>query len=158
MKKGKIVDLAFKLAGINTRTKSASPTETEDWLFFLEGMLNQMNGQTIRLGYVMEEVPDSDTESGIPSWANDGIYSALAVRMRPYFTLAPDSDLMTQARKGMNTILSRTSDVHQVQYSGRMPKGSGNNTTYSNKYFYNVDQIITGGDFLTDDGGSVVTT
>jgi hypothetical protein len=157
MKKGKIVDLAFKLAGINSRTKNASPTETDDWLNFLEGMMNQLDGQTIRLGYVMEDTPSAETESGIPPWANDGIYSALAVRMRAFFSLPPDASLMDQARIGMNTIVSKTSTVHQINYSSRMPVGSGNNTTFRNKFFYPVDQIITG-DFLEDDGGDVITT
>jgi hypothetical protein len=158
MKKGKLVDLAFKLGGITTRTKSATPEETEDALYFLEGMMTQWDGLGMRLGYVMEDKPQSDTESGIPAWANSGVYNALSARLCGYFEKQCPPTVMKDAALGVSVILGKTVENKQVPYPSRFPKGSGNNTVYSNKYYYPVDRIITDPDFLSDDGGEAITT
>ena len=156
MKKGKLVDLAFKKIGINTRTQSATPEETEDALYYLEMMITQWNGNGIRLGYAIEEEPQAETESNIPSWANEGVFLALAYRLTSHFEKPIPQTLVAEANAAMATIFAKTAQVNEIEYPARMPKGSGNYTVHRGKFYQPTDLIQTGGDFLADDGDDLV--
>jgi hypothetical protein len=147
------------LLGINTRTSSASPEEIEDVLNHTEDWMMSNDGIGTRIGWVQNgETPDPSEESGLPDWSIMGVVNSMACYVAPYFEKAVNPQLVMNAALGMQTILTKTVETQNVQYPYGFPRGQANQQPWGIDYYYPVDRIETGNDFLTDEGDDPVTT
>lgn len=156
--KGKIAELAAKQLGITTRTSSATPEELQDIIDFMDTWAASQNAIGRRVGYNFTG-NDPNTESGLPDWAEQGFWASVAVMMCPYFEKSATAELQAMARVGMATIYNETIAQQEVKYPNRMPVGTGSRwNTWGPRYYRSADRVETDGDWLQDEGGSVITT
>lgn len=159
MTKRELANRILTLLGINTRTSEATPEEVEDVLGHLQDWMLSNNAIGRRIGWVVSDSPpDPEEESGIPDWAVMGVSNSVALYLAPYFEKAPNPQIAMNAAYGMQTIAAMTVEVQQVQYPRRMPRGQASSHPYGPKYFYPENRIVTGGDYLTDEGDDPITT
>lgn len=159
MTKGDLANRILKLIGVNTRFSEATPQEVEDTLYNLEDWMLANNALGIRLGWIQSEgTPDPDEEAGIPDWAVMGVTNSVALYIAPYFEKQPNPMLQRSAQQGMQAILSRTVEIQDIQYPRRFPRGVANGAPWSWKYYYPENRVVTGGDYLSDEGDDPVTT
>lgn len=156
--KGELAQRILKLIGVNSRFSDATPGEVQDVLKYANDWLMSQDGIGNRLGWNADADPDPVDETGLPDWSLAGVINSVAIYVCPYFDKNPHPSLMRNAAAGMRVIEARTVEIAPVQYPGRFPKGSGNITTFGRKFYGQVDRIITEGDFLSDDGGEIVTS
>lgn len=155
--KGKLADFVAKQLGITTRTQAASPEQIADIIDFMDMWASSQNAIGRRIGYNFTD-SKPEAESGIPSWAEQGVWSSVAVLMCPYYEKQATPELMASQRVGMSTIYNETIELQKTQYPNRMPIGSGNRrNTYGPRYYRKSDRISTDGDFLKDEGGDIIT-
>lgn len=158
MTKGELAQRILKILGVNTRTSEASPEEVQDILEIAEDWLLSNNAIGRRLGYVQSgDVPDPEDESGLPSWSILGVSNSVAMAAASYFGKSINPSIQMNAASGMQTIMSKTVEVQEVQYPARMPRGH----TYSPwgpKYYDPTDRIITSNDYLSDEGDDPITS
>ncbi len=156
--KGELAELVAKYLGISSRTSSATPEEIQDIIDYMDSWAAAQNAIGRRIGYSFAS-KDPNTESGIPDWAEQGVWASVAVMMCPYFEKTASPELNAMARAGMNTIYDETIELQEVQYPNRMPVGTGSRwNTYGPRYYRKSDRISTDGDFLEDEGGDVITS
>lgn len=156
--KGELAELVAKQLGISTRTSSASPEEIDDIISYMDSWASSQNAIGRRIGYNFTGT-DPNLESGIPNWAEQGVWSSIALMMCPYFQKSATPELQAMARAGMATIYNETIAQEEVQYPNRMPVGTGSRwNTYGPRYYRQPDRIETDGDWLQDEGGDIITT
>lgn len=102
--------------------------------------------------------PDPNEESGLPDWSIMGVTNSVAEYVAPYFEKQIHPSIPINAAIGMQTIADETVEIATIQYPNRMPLGQGNRTTYGQHYYRKDDRISTDGDYLSDDGGDIITT
>ena len=157
--KGELAQRILKLIGVNTRFSEASPEETQDTLGYLEDWMLATNAMGRRLGYFISSgTPDPAESSGIPDWSVMGVTNSVAMYIAPYFEKQIHPSIPLNAALGMQAISDNTVEIATIQYPNRMPMGQGNRTTYGQHYFHKSDRISTDGDYLSDDGGDIITT
>lgn len=158
--KGKLASKIHKALGVNTRFVEASPEQVLDTLDTLNDWMMSNNAIGRRLGWVSNgDAPaDPKEESGIPDWSELGVTYSVAQLVAGYFEKPITPTIITGASNGMQTIVARTVANYRVPYPNRMPRGTGNNTLYGNKFYRQSDPIITFNDLLEDDSDSVITT
>jgi len=154
--KVELANKILKILGLNSRFTDAAPEQVKDVIGYAQDWFLSQNAQGMRLGWVIGD--NVEDETGIPDWSIMGSTYSIAVMIAPYFdkNLAPSIHEM--AAQGMQTITTQTIAFQRVQYPNRMPRGTGNQTTYTNKYYRQADRITTNGDFLEDEGGSIITS
>jgi hypothetical protein len=159
MTKGELANRILKLIGVNTRFSEADPQEVQDTLYNLEDWMLAHNAIGRRLGWVKSDgTPDPDEQSGLPDWAVMGVVNNVALYIAPYFEKQPNQMLQRNAQVGMQTILARTVEYQDVQYPVRFPRGYANGGPWGWKFYYPENRVVTGGDYLTDEGDDPVTT
>ena len=157
-------DLAKRIhnaLGLNSRFAAPSPEQAQDTLTSVNEWMLANNALGRRLGWTADSpgvAPKPEDETGLPDWALLGVVNSCAMLIAPYFDKQPSPIIMEMAAQGMNTIIQRTVMIKPQQYPDRMPKGQGNRTTYSNRWYQQTDPIETFNDFLEDDGGEVITS
>lgn len=159
--KAKLADRIHKALGINTRFTEATPDQVIDTLTTVNDWMNSEGGIGNRLGWVetsSEDDPDPSEETGLPSWAINGVVYSCAILVASYFDKTPTQMVVKGASDGMQTILARSASYQPVQYPGRMPLGSGNRSVYGPKFYNYTDRIQTSNDFLEDEGGDPITS
>lgn len=145
--------------GVNTRLSEASPEEIEDTINHTQDWMLSNNAIGRRLGWVIHDgTPDPDQDSGIPNWADMGVVNSMAIYLAPYFNKPIHPSWQINAGIGMQTISSRTVEVQNIQYPAGFPRGKANTRPYGPKYYHPDNRIVTGGDYLTDEGDDPITT
>jgi len=158
--KADLASRIHKALGVNTRFTEATPEQVSDTLDTVNDWMLSQNGLGVRLGWieVTGGAPDPNEDTGIPSWANQGVVYSCAQLVAAYFDKQITQIILSAATQGMQTILSRTVEYQEVYRPDRAPRGTGNRTTYSNKYYRHCDRIQTSNDFLTDEGDDPITS
>lgn len=159
MTKRELASRVLRLLGVNTRFSEANPQEIEDTIKYMEDWMLSNDAVGRRIGWVVsgDEV-NPDEESGIPDWAVMGVTNSVAEMVAPYFNKPVHSSILKNAAIGMQTISSMTVELQPMQYPRGFPRGTGSSTPYGPKYFHPENRIVTGGDFLTDEGDEPITT
>lgn len=159
MTKGSLANKILSMLGINTRFSEATPEEVQDTLGYLEDWMLANNAAGRRLGYIQSGgTPDPEDEAGIPDWAVMGVTASVAIMCAPYFGKQAAPELYNTRAQGMATISMKTIEAQPVQYPGRFPKGQAQSGPFGQKYYHPEERIVTGGDFLTDEGDEPITT
>jgi len=157
--KGEIGQKILRLIGVNTRYSEASPEEMQDVLGYMEDWLLANNAVGRRLGYsISSGSPNPADPSGLPDWSIMGVTNSVAMYIAPYFEKQLHPAIGINAAIGMQTIADETIEIATIQYPNKMAMGQCNRTTYGQRYFRKDDRIITDGDYLSDEGGDIITS
>ena len=134
MLKGDLVQGAYEQLKIWGLTVSAVPEETQLALKRLNGMLLHWESKGIYLGWVVGDDSPND-ESGLPDWAQEAVFTNLALKLMPAYGKTPTQLDVMQARESLLAI--SLSDFSNMEYPDTMPVGAGNQRYgYSSRRFF----------------------
>lgn len=141
--KGDLVLKALRKAGLysNATLTDADPQAIDDAVNDLEDMMAQWQAKGIDLGYLFADAandvqPLPDDDSGIPSWAYDGVSLKLAVQVCMDNVIQPSDALITAADGAYQTICIALTKVPSLERRNDMPRGAGNKNTFTWNRFY----------------------
>lgn len=123
-----LIDDALAEIRISGLTSQPDNEDVKLALGRLESMMSELN---IDLGFRFESVPNPNTSSGIPDFANYAISLLLAGRLAPLYGKVPPN-----AGAALSQLYNRTARPTRVAYPSRMPLGMGNRQIYSNLYHF----------------------
>ena len=136
--KGEIVLAAYADMRISGLTSDPAPEDMELGLNKLEAMASEIeHARNVCVGYIYEEYPDPNAESGIPFHFKNAFVSALVIRLVSAFGKTSTPEQIGQATQAMSAMLSKTITVRPTQYPQRQPRGHGNDLRYNRwQHFY----------------------
>jgi len=125
--KNDIILGAFSQLRISGITRQPTPEDLELALIRLEDMAAQFN-TTMPVGFNFEDVPDPNSDAGIPRALKIAFETGLAIRLIPdYNKEVPQAlALISSGALSHMASLSAMQRIQGVQYPSRMPIGSGN--------------------------------
>ena len=149
--KGDLVLKALRKAGLysNATLTDADPQAVEDAINDLEDMMYQWQAKGIDLGYLFADAANSvyplpDDDSGIPSWAYDGVSLKLAVQVCMDNVIQPSDVLLTAADGAYQTICIALTKIPPLERRNDMPRGSGNKSAFTwNRFYIEKDDPAT---------------
>lgn len=100
-----------------------SATDAEDIELGLSGLERVMHSAKLPLPYNFEELPDPNTESGLPEYATLAIELKLAQRLAPAYN---KSSIIPGLSYEWSQLISRLNQPRYLQPSNLMPIGRGN--------------------------------
>ncbi len=121
-----ILNDAFNELRINGIT---TQPDNEDVRLGIERLEDFMSELTFALGFNFEAIPNPNTYSGIPQYANFAIASNMALRLAPAYGKAPEA-LIRQASASMSALQNKTCRPRRVNYPSRQPLGMGNRRSW----------------------------
>jgi hypothetical protein len=127
--KREFVSAALEELGMADYIFDASADELQGICRRLDSMVANWSGIGVKIGYPIPVNPsdsDIDQQTGVPTWANDGIICSLAVRIAPSFGKIPQPETKSTAKQGYDVILQRCILPVEVQLPDTMPVGAGN--------------------------------
>lgn len=157
MTKRELANRILTLLGVNTRTSSAGSQEINDTLMHLEDWMLANNAVGRRIGWVTG-TSDPDEDAGIPDWSVMGVVNSMAIYMAPYFDKMVHPSIVANAALGMQAIMNETIEVQEMQFPAGFPRGQAASQPWGPQYFYPENRVVTGGDYLTDEGDDPVVT
>ena len=159
MTKEELANRILTAIGVNARTSEATPEEVQDTLKMAEDWLLSNNAIGRRLGYIVSDgIPDPNEETGLPDWSVLGVVYSVAELACTYFEKQYTPSMQRIAAQGMQTIANKTVELQDVQYPRRFPRGMSQGSPFAPKYYHPDNRIVTGGDYLTDEGDEPITT
>jgi len=118
-----LINAAFSELRISGITSGPSNDDIELALEALEDMMRPLCDKYPTLGYNFEEVPDPNSSSGIPAWANNAIQLKLGDTIGARYGKGVDLKRLGGAMSHLSAKLAQTP---AYQNSSRMPAGRGN--------------------------------
>lgn len=122
--KAEIINDAFSMLLMTGVTTNATPGDSELAFNRLNDLMAELDSRNMQTGYTFLD-GDISSESGLQSWMNYAVSSALALRICSDFGVEPPASLVALANSAMNNLSARLARVQEVQYPSRMPVGSG---------------------------------
>lgn len=149
--KRQLVLQAFEEIGYAYYAYDLQPEQLQAGLRRLEAMMGTWNGRGIRLGYPLSTDPDVaelDTDSNVPSSANEAVYSNLALAIAPIVGKTASAETKKTARSAYLEVLSRFTKPQEQQMPSTMPSGAGNKPWRQDTPFLEppVDPLLAGED------------
>jgi len=125
--KNDIILGAYSQLRISGITRQPTPEDLEIALERLEDMAAQFDTD-MPIGYNFEDLPDPNSDSGVPRALAQAFKSNLAMRLIPDFNKEVPAVLIAQANQSLShmSAVSAAQRIQQVQYPNRQPVGSGN--------------------------------
>ena len=143
MLKADLIQGAYEQLRIWGVTRIPSPTETVLALKRLNGLLLHWENQNIYLGWNVGADNPND-ESGLPDWAQEAVFTNLALKLAPTFGKMATPDMKSEASETYNAIC--LSCYANMEYPDTMPVGAGNQRYgYSSRRFFVEDDPDTAG-------------
>lgn len=127
--KQQIVEQALSEIGKNPAIFNIEPDDMQAALRTLDSMMATWNGKGIRLGYALPSSPSSselDSESGLPDFAVEAAYLALAIRIAPSYGKTPSAETKLSARTAYASLPNLSAFPPEQQFKSWMPAGAGN--------------------------------
>lgn len=118
-----LINAAFKELRISSLTSGPSAHDVESALEVLEDMMREICAKYPTFVFNFEEVPDPNTESGIPAWANNAIQLKLADAIGAEYNKKPD---MMRLAAAWSSFCAKLSPTPTMANSVNMPSGRGN--------------------------------
>lgn len=156
--KRQLINAAFEEIGLASYTFDMSPEELQSAVLRLDALMATWGTVGIRIGYNATLDPlnsDPDQDSGVPDWANEAIFLALARRIAPSFGKLVSQDTKTNGKFAYDAMMSRiTATPPQMQYVGALPAGAGNRRRRYTPFLPPpVDRLTAGPDGLLEFNG-----
>lgn len=126
--KREIVNQAFEEIGYAEYQFDLDSEQLQSGLRKLDAMMATWNIRGIRIGYPLSDSPsfsDIDTDSNLPDYAIETVYTNLAVRLAPTLGKNVSRDTKKDAKNGYNTLLMLNTKPTPMQITG-LPRGAGN--------------------------------
>jgi len=127
--------IKYALQEILTQASEAplESDEYQDCIFALNTMMLEYNADGISLGFT--EVTNLGDTLTVPAGAISGIVSNLAIRVAPQFMGSVTQELINKASAGLKVMTKLGVTIQPTQFSGLVPRGSGNDRWLSNKFY-----------------------
>lgn len=157
--KRQLVDAAHEELGLASYTFDITPEEQQAAVRRLDALMATWGIIGIRIGYNATLDPldaDPDQASGVPDWANEAIFLALARRVAPSFGKIVSQETKTNGKFAYDAMLSRiTATPPSMQYVSNLPSGAGNRRTSIYQPFVvpPADRLTAGPDSLLEFNG-----
>lgn len=141
--KGSIVKKALTQLRISGLTVQPSPEFTESGLDILEDMMSQLEGANLCFNFNYEELPNSDTQTGVLKKFDWMMVTNLAYRLIAPFNKKVPPSLVMAATGSLAAATSNlaTDEIKNVEYPGRMPIGQGNTLRYTQRRNYYIEVV-----------------
>lgn len=143
-----LIDEAYNELALQGFVFNLGPEMTQSALRRLDAMMATWDGRGIRIGYALPSSPASsvlDGESGIPDWANEAVFLALAIRLASGLgkTIAPGTAVA--AKLAYDVVLARCAFPNEQQLPSNLPRGAGNKTYHGgyDRFFHPVTPLET---------------
>lgn len=121
--KRSLINQAFEELGVAAYVFDLAPEQITSAHTRLTAMLLGWNGQGIRLGYDASD--DIDGDAGVPDYANEAIYTNLAVRLAPTIGKQASAETLKAAKLAYNLLLQRAAMPEEMQLNSSIPAGAG---------------------------------
>lgn len=152
--KRQLIEQAYEAFGLANYVFDLSPEQMQGALNRLDSMMASWDGACIRLGYLLPSTPgssDLDQLSGLPDYANEAVYLALAIRLAPGIGKVISRDTKGDAKAAYDRMLAKLAadNMPQMQYPRNTPAGAGNKPyRYERGPFLQppADPVTAGGD------------
>lgn len=152
--KRQLIEQAYESFGLASYVFDLSPEQMISALNSLDSMMASWGAVGVRLGYLLPSSPDQsdlDQESGLPDYANEAVFLALAIRRAPTVGKALSRDTKVDAKGAYDRMLAKMASekVIPMQYPRMTPAGAGNKPyRYERGPFLPppADPITVGGD------------
>lgn len=122
------IEGALKLLGVKPAESAITAVEAEDGLKSLNDMLNEWEGDEIRIGF--ESVDDVQDELYVDKSLDGPIKANLAVYIAPEYSRPVSAELALRAERGLTRIRASI-PIKGSDYPDSLPVGSGNESIYS---------------------------
>lgn len=134
--KKRYVESALEEIGIASYQFDISPEMSSLVLKRLDSMMATWNAKGIRLNYNLSNNPLNSTlddEVNIPDFANEAVYTNLALRLASSFGKQVSQELKNIAFSSFNTLYAKSFSLDEKQFDRSIPAGQGNKLrrTYS---------------------------
>ena len=129
--KQQFITAGFEEIGFADYLYDLQPEQFESALRKLDSMMATLNGRGIRIGYPIPSSPENSSlaeETNVPDWANEAIYTNLAIRLAPSMGKQVSRETKVTAHRAYTELLSRSVQTREQQLPGTMPAGAGNKT------------------------------
>lgn len=141
--KGDLVLKALRKAGLysDATLTDADPQAIADSVRDLEDMMSAWLIDGKDLGYLFADdandiQPLPGDDSGLPSWAYDGVSLKLAVKICLDNVIQPSATLLAEAKDAYEIICTALTTVPPLERRNDMPVGQGNRTAFVWGRFY----------------------
>lgn len=136
-----LVNGAFAELRISGLTSATDAEDIELGLSALEDVMHDVN---LSLPYNFEELPDPNTESGLPEFATLAIKLKLAERLAPSYNKSSAIPGMPSA---WSRLITRISQPRYLQPSNLMPLGRGNYGKFDQTNYMPTPVLLPSGTF-----------
>ena len=142
--KSEIINGAYSRIRVSGLTVQATPNDTALALDRLEDFAEELKAYNICIGYNFEADPDINSEAGIERKFKSLLEANLAVRVLSDFGKEIPQSLGLLASGTLSSAASITASesIQEVQYSRRMPVGSGNSRSDSYRRYYVTNDLL----------------
>lgn len=137
-----IINKAYRRGRISGLTSGPTPEDISIGLDELEDMAHEWAAANICTGYNFEESPDSDSTHNIPRKYWTAYDSNLMMRLLAYFGKDITPALASTASTSFSRMCSDVAVIPELDYSSRMPTGSGNNRWNRRRRYYCVTEQV----------------
>lgn len=153
--KRQFIEQAFIKIGYANYVYDLQDEQLQSVLYELDAMIGTWNGKGIRIGFPLTNNPEDsslDTKTSVPDFANQAIYTNLAILIAPNFGKVTSRELRVSARQGYKTLLNRANIIQEQQFPDTLPAGAGNKPGFRNDPFMPKpdDPIETGDDDILE--------
>lgn len=127
--KRQIIEAALGVIGISSYSYDLQPEQYKQALTVLDAMVAGMEGNGIRLGYLLPSNPDDSSitdDSGLPDIANEAVYLSLGIALCPFYGKTASIELKSNKIIALNSLTAMLLSMPKVRYRYGTPLGAGN--------------------------------
>lgn len=127
--KRQFIKKAFVKATLASFIFDLTSEELQDIAVEMDAMIAQYDGLGTRISYPIASSPDNvdlDQVTNVPDWANQFIYTNLALAIASDYGKVASTELKAVAASSRNVVISRNSHPGEMQFPRTMPVGAGN--------------------------------
>ena len=149
--KREFVQAAFEEIGLASYFFDLQPEQLQGALRRLDSIMAKWSSIGIRISYPLPSSPsdsDLDDETGVPDFANEAIYTALAISIAPGYGKVVPIETKTAARNGYQAMINQSVKPIEYQLPETMPRGAGQKPwrTYNDEFLPVPEDTLKAGD------------